>query len=82
MKGLSSLTLGRLKDGTMPRCRSVASIVEPFIGPPLSEWSTSPFGSTFYAAHVARTSADEAIMHSSAWTSKPTMRRLQTSSTR
>ena len=41
LKGLSSLTLGRLKEGTMPRCWRVASIVEPFVGSPLSEWSTS-----------------------------------------
>src|SRR4051812_6955308 len=34
---LSSETRGRLKDGTMPSLCIVASIVAPFIGPPLSE---------------------------------------------
>ena len=35
--GLSSLTLGLENEGTTPsRCR-VASMVEPFMGPPLSE---------------------------------------------
>src|ERR1700722_17765742 len=37
--GLSSDTLGRLKDGTMPSQCSVESIVAPFIDPPLSECS-------------------------------------------
>ncbi len=36
-KGLSSLACGRLKEVSMPRRSRVASIVEPFIGPPLSE---------------------------------------------
>ena len=35
--GLSSLTRGRLKEGTTPSHCKVASIVAPFIGPPLSE---------------------------------------------
>lgn len=34
--GLSSLTLGRLKDGTMPNHCMVLSMDEPFIGLPLS----------------------------------------------
>ncbi len=35
--GLSSLTLGLLNEGTTPSFCSVASIVAPFIGLPLSE---------------------------------------------
>ena len=35
--GLSSLTRGLLKEATTPSRCSVASIVAPFIGPPLSE---------------------------------------------
>ena len=39
--GLSSLTEGRLKEGTTPRRCKVASLVAPFMGAPLSECRTS-----------------------------------------
>jgi hypothetical protein len=37
-----TLTRGRLKDGITPSRSKVASIVAPFIGPPLSACSTRP----------------------------------------
>src|ERR1019366_2951000 len=56
--GLSSLTLGRLNDGMMPSHGMVASIVAPFIGPPLSECSVSVFGSTSCSGTRGRAWAD------------------------
>ena len=40
--GLSLLAEGRLNDGTTPNLCSVASMVAPFMGDPLSECSTNP----------------------------------------
>jgi hypothetical protein len=55
--GLSSLTRGRLNDGTTPRLWRVHSIVAPFIGPPLSECKVSWPSSIPSAAHVLAMSA-------------------------
>src|ERR1700737_198536 len=44
--GLSLLTCGRLNDGTMPSHCSIASIVEPRMGLPLSECRIKPAEST------------------------------------
>src|SRR5262245_47786992 len=55
MKGLSSDTLGRLNEGTPPRRCSVASIVAPFIVPPLSVCRTQPRRSKPAQALVSRT---------------------------
>src|SRR5258708_10330632 len=78
--GLSSLTLGRLKEATTPRRCNVASIVEPFIGLPLSECSTRPRGSSRSCAHVRRNSSDASTADSCSSTDQPTILRLQTSS--
>ena len=81
--GLSSETRGRLNDGTTPRRCSVASIVAPFIGPPLSECSTQPARSMSPAsARMRSTSAAARSADSTSWTSQPRILRLHTSSTR
>ena len=53
--GLSSLTEGRLNEGTIPSICNVASIVEPFIGPPLSEWRVTSPSRRFSATYALET---------------------------
>lgn len=43
--GLPSLARGQLDEATAPRFWRVASMVEPFIGPPLPAYGTMPLGS-------------------------------------
>src|SRR5262249_27938696 len=81
--GLSSDTLGRLNDGTTPRRCSVASIVAPFIGPPLSACSTQPVRSTSaFSCRMRSISVAASSDASASCTSQPTILRLHTSSTR
>ncbi len=63
--GLSSLTHGRLNDAAMPRPSSIASIVDPFIGPPLSACSVSVSRPTPSATQMRSTSRAEWFIDSS-----------------
>jgi len=61
--GLSLLTAGRLKDGITPSACSVASIVAPFIGLPLSECKTTWPGAMFSRSQMSRiTSAASSLL--------------------
>src|ERR1019366_4379907 len=80
--GLSSLTLGRLKDATTPRRCNVASMVDPFIGPPLSACKTRELRTTPSRVQADSTRSDARDGDSTSWTPKATTLRLKTSRTR
>ena len=77
--GLSSETCGRLKEGMTPSHCSVETIVLPRMGPPLSECSTRPRGSTLPSEHDWVISAAATSADSRSAMRQPTMRRLHTS---
>ena len=79
---LSSLTLGLLNDATTPRSRSVASIVAPFIAPPLSECRVSESGVTSCSPHALANAVAASSAHSVSCTAARMMRRLHTSTNR
>jgi hypothetical protein len=79
MKGLSSLTAGRLNEGVTPREVIIASIVAPFMAAPLSEWRTMPSVSTPSWWQVASRSWAASFSHSRSCTAHPTILRLHTS---
>ena len=80
--GLSLETLGRLNDGTTPSRCIVASMVAPFIGPPLS--ATQPTRSTSGPAssRMRWIRALDRSADSMSWTSQPRIFRLHTSTTK
>jgi len=57
----------------------VASMVEPFMGPPLSEWSTMPSGSTPSSWHAPTNMAAASSLDSRSSTVQPTILRLHMS---
>ncbi len=63
----------------MPSFSMVATIVAPFIGPPLSEWMARRVGSTPSALQAASIRAAAKIWHSVSCTTLPTTLRLKTS---
>src|SRR3990167_1404048 len=69
--GLSLLTDGLLKDGVTPRFCKVASIIEPFIGPPLSACSVTSPARTFSVIYAADTTSAACSADCSSNTSKP-----------
>ena len=65
-----------------PSDSSVATIVAPFIGPPLSECRTSPLGSTPSASQISTKALAASSLSSQSCTRQPTIFRLQTSRNR
>jgi len=80
--GLSFETRGRLNDAMTPSRSIVTFIVAPFIGLPLSAWSTSGPVRHFSAqtARLSTWAASSAVSRS--WTSQPTILRLKMSTMR
>lgn len=79
---LSSLTLGRLREGVIPSYRTVASVVAPSVGPPLSQCTVRFSAAPRCSAQASSNSRAACSELSSPRTTALMMRRLHTSKNR